>query len=43
MTPKHIPKDKVIPEEEYNKLKFQFQGTQSMPYYKVFDCYGLGL
>ena len=42
MTPKHIPQDKVIPQEEYDKLKFQFR-TQVNAILQVFDCYGLGV
>jgi hypothetical protein len=40
MTPKHIPKDKVIPEDDYKKLKFQLT-TQVNAILQVFSCYGL--
>ncbi len=40
MTPKHIPKEKLISQEEYSKLKFQLR-TQINAILHVFNCYGL--
>ena len=40
MTPKHIPQDRVIPENDYNKLKFQLR-TQIHAVMNNLRCYGL--
>jgi hypothetical protein len=40
MTPKHIAKDKVLPEDEYKKLKFHLV-SQINAILQVFNCYGL--
>jgi len=41
MTPKHLPKDKIIPQDEYDKYVGQM-GLQLNNILEVFNCYGLG-
>ncbi len=41
MTPKYIPEDRILSDEEYNKLRFHLT-TQVNAILQIFNCYGLG-